>query len=104
VTVFSPFPLLSLAGCAFCGLSVGIMWPGTFSLASKIFPRGGTAMFAILALAGDAGCVSGPGLVGLIMNATTLKTGLLTAIVFPLLLACGVGFLRVRSETLEGRN
>jgi MFS family permease len=90
VTVFSPFPLLSLAGCAVCGLSVGIMWPGTFSLAAKVFPRGGTAMFAIFALAGDAGCASGPGLVGLVMNATTLKTGLLLAIIFPLILFCGV--------------
>jgi MFS family permease len=96
VTVFSPFPLLSLAGCAVCGVSAGIMWPGTLSLASQIFPRGGTAMFAILALAGDAGCASGPGLVGLVMNATTLKTGLLTAIVFPLLLACGTGLLKAR--------
>ncbi|MDR2784762.1 MAG: MFS transporter [Treponema sp.] len=97
VTVFSPFPLLSLAGCAVCGFSVGIMWPGTFSLASKLFPRGGTAMFAILALAGDAGCASGPGLVGLVMDATTLKTGLLAAVVFPLLLACGVGLLSARA-------
>jgi MFS family permease len=96
VTVFSPFPLLSLAGCAVCGLSVGIMWPGTFSFASKIFPRGGTAMFAILALAGDAGCASGPGLVGLVMNATTLKTGLLIAIIFPLVLACGIRLLNAR--------
>jgi MFS family permease len=95
VTVFSPFPLLSLAGCAVCGFSVGILWPGTFSLASKIFPRGGTAMFAILALAGDAGCASGPGLVGLIMNAAALKTGLLTAAVFPLLLVCGAILLNV---------
>jgi MFS family permease len=98
VTVFFPFPLLSLVGCAVCGFSVGIMWSGTFSLASRIFPRGGMAMFAILALAGDAGCASGPGLVDLVMNATTLRTGLLTAIVFPLLLACGVGLLKVRSD------
>jgi MFS family permease len=98
VTVFSPFPLLSLAGCAVCGFSVGILWPGTFSLASKIFPRGGTAMFAILALAGDAGCASGPALVGLVMNAAVLKTGLLTAAVFPLLLVCGVGLLKVHFD------
>jgi fucose permease len=98
VTVFSPFPLLSLAGCAVCGLSVGIMWPGTFSLASKLFPRGGTAMFALLALAGDAGCASGPGLVGLVMNATTLKTGLLLAIIFPLALFCGIWFLNRESR------
>jgi MFS family permease len=98
LAVFSPFPLLSLAGCAVCGLSVGIMWPGTFSLASRIFPRGGTAMFALLALAGDAGCASGPGLVGLVMNATTLKTGLLLAIIFPLALFCGIWFLNRESR------
>jgi MFS-type transporter involved in bile tolerance (Atg22 family) len=55
-------------------------------------------MFAILALAGDAGCASGPGLVGFVMNATTLKTGLLAAIVFPLLLVCGIGLLRICSR------
>jgi MFS family permease len=86
VTVFSPFPLLSLAGCALCGLSVGIMWPGTFSLASRVFPAGGTAMFAILALAGDAGCGLGPGLVGLVMKGTALNTGLLVAALFPVLM------------------
>ncbi|MDR3334452.1 MAG: MFS transporter [Treponema sp.] len=90
VTVFSPFPLLSLAGCAFCGLSVGIMWPGTFSLASRIFPRGGTAMFAMFALAGDAGCGFGPGIVGIVMKETTLNKGLFTATVFPLLMFVGI--------------
>jgi fucose permease len=86
ITVFSPHPLLSLGGCALCGLSVGVLWPGTFSLASRSFPRGGTAMFAVLALAGDAGCAAGPGLVGLIMQGGSLSAGLLAAIVFPALL------------------
>ncbi|MDR2160125.1 MAG: MFS transporter [Treponema sp.] len=94
ITVFSPWPLLSLGGCALCGFSVGVMWPGTFSLAAGIFPLGGTAMFAILALAGDVGCAAGPGLVGTVMNGTTLKTGLLTAIVFPLILTAGNFALR----------
>jgi MFS family permease len=93
LAALSPFPLLSLLGCGICGLSVGIMWPGVFSLASKIFPRGGAAMFALLALGGDAGCGSGPGLVGFIMSKTTLKTGLLIAIVFPVMLFFGVKFL-----------
>jgi fucose permease len=93
ITVFSPFPLLALGGCALCGLSVGVMWPGTFSLASRVFPLGGTAMFAILALAGDVGCAAGPGLVGAIMNRTALTTGLLAAIAFPLLLVLGLTFL-----------
>jgi fucose permease len=95
ITVFSPFPLLSLAGCALCGLSVGVMWPGTFSLTSRVFPLGGTAMFAVLALAGDVGCAAGPGLVGLIMNKTTLTAGLLAAIVFPILLVLCIVRLKV---------
>jgi fucose permease len=95
ITVFSPHPLLSLGGCALCGLSVGIMWPGTFSLASRSFPRGGTAMFAVLALAGDAGCAAGPALVGLAMQGTSLTTGLLAAIVFPALLVGSICLVQV---------
>ena len=85
---FSPFPVVSLIGCAICGLSVGIMWPGVFSIASAKFPKGGTAMFAILALAGDLGCSSGPTLVGLVSGAfdDNLKVGLCAAVFFPLLL------------------
>ncbi|HAA25982.1 MAG TPA: MFS transporter, partial [Ruminiclostridium sp.] len=55
ITVFSPLPVISLIGCALCGLSVGMMWPGTLSLAAKRFRKGGTALFALLALAGDVG-------------------------------------------------
>jgi fucose permease len=98
VTVFSPDPLLSLAGCALCGLSVGIMWPGTFSLASGVFPSGGTPMFALLALAGDVGCAAGPALAGAVMNRGALKTGLLAAALFPVMLAAGVFFLRLEMK------
>jgi MFS family permease len=101
ITVFSPFPLLSLAGCALCGLSVGAMWPGTFSAASRAFPKGGTAMFAVLALAGDAGCGGGPGLVGLIMSGTTLKTGLLAAVVFPLVMVAGTILLFRKRKSMR---
>ena len=62
----SPSPLFSLIGCSLCGLSVGIMWPGTFSKASAALRNGGTAMFALLALAGDVGCSGGPTLVGFV--------------------------------------
>jgi len=81
----SPWPALSLAGCALCGLSVGIMWPGSFSTAAASLPKGGTAMFALLALAGDVGCGGGPTLVGLVSSAAgdALKPGILAAIVFP---------------------
>ncbi|MEG0565663.1 MAG: MFS transporter, partial [Hungatella sp.] len=91
-------PMLALVGCAFCGLSVGILWPGAFSLASATCPRGGTAMFALLALAGDLGCSSGPTFVGMISNMAggNLKTGLLAAVAFPVLLIAGL--MKIRKE------
>ncbi len=87
-----PLPQLSLICCAVCGLSVGIMWPGTFSKASAALPRGGTAMFALLALGGDIGCSGGPTLVGMVSGALDddLKKGVLAGIVFPILLLMGV--------------
>lgn len=97
--VFMPVPVLSLAGCALCGLSVGIMWPGTFSRASKALPAGGTALFALLALGGDIGCSGGPTLVGMVsgMCKGNLKAGILAALIFPVLLLTGAKF-----ETKKG--
>jgi fucose permease len=122
LAVFSPIPILSLIGCALVGLFVGIMWPGVFSLSAETYPQGGTAMFAILALAGDVGCSAGPGLVGVISDAvqrinpqfltawfttgsiteTGLKAGLLTAILFPALMVTGVASLWKRSRRIKG--
>lgn len=92
LAVFSPLPLLSLLGCGLCGLSVGMLWPGAFSLASASCPRGGTVMFAYLALAGDLGCSTGPTLVGMVSAAAggQLKAGLLAAVLFPALLLGGL--------------
>ena len=85
----SPWPVLSVVGCALCGLSVGIMWPGTFSRAAVVLRRGGTAMFALLALAGDLGCSSGPTLVGVISGffGNQMKIGILAAVIFPMVMA-----------------
>ena len=101
LTVFSPWPLASLLGCGLCGLSVAIFWPGVFSLCSAAFPRGGTAMFAILALAGDLGCAGGPTLVGFVSGAAggELKAGLLCAIVFPIALVIALTALRRTLKT-----
>ncbi|MCI8638874.1 MAG: MFS transporter [Coprococcus sp.] len=87
-----PVPQLSLAACAVCGLSVGIMWPGTFSKASGALPRGGTAMFALLALGGDLGCSGGPTVVGIVSSTAgdDLKLGILAGVVFPILLLVGI--------------
>lgn len=91
-----PIPVVSLAACAICGLSVGIMWPGTFSKAPATLPKGGTALFALLALGGDIGCSGGPTLVGLISSHANdnLKAGILAAIIFPILLLGGISLCR----------
>ena len=92
----SPSPLFSLIGCFLCGLSVGIMWPGTFSKASAALRNGGTAMFALLALAGDVGCSGGPTLVGFATGLASddLKKGILAGIIFPILLIVGIVSLK----------
>ncbi len=85
VISLSPIPALSLIGCGVCGLSVGILWPGTFSLASSSIPKGGTALFALLALGGDIGCSGGPTYVGLLSEklGDDLHKGILCAVIFP---------------------
>ncbi len=94
----SPLPILGLAGCALCGLSVGIMWPGSISISSEKCPRGGTAMFAFLALAGDLGAMVSPAMVGSVseMAGGNLKTGLLVATVFPVILVFALLILKKR--------
>ncbi len=88
----SPVPIIGLIGCALCGLSVGIMWPGTLCISSQKCPKGGTAMFAFLALAGDLGAAVGPTMVGGIADAVggNLKTGLLFATLFPAIMIVGL--------------
>lgn len=85
LTAIVPNPVVNLAGCAICGFSVGIMWPGSFSKASASLPLGGTVMFAFLALGGDVGCAGGPTFAGLIATAfgDNLQKGILCATIFP---------------------
>lgn len=92
MTSLSVNPIIALAGCGICGLSVGILWPGTYSIAAKRIKRGGTAMFAMLALAGDLGCAVGPAVVGVVSKiyGEDLKKGLFVAIVFPVILISGL--------------
>lgn len=92
LATLSPIPLLGLLGCGLCGFAVGILWPGTFSLVSAKCPRGGTAMFALMALGGDLGCSSGPTLVGFVTSAAggDMKTGLMAAMLFPIVMILGL--------------
>ena len=92
LAALSPISVIGLAGCAICGLAAGIMWPGTICISAQKCPKGGTAMFAFLALAGDLGAAIGPTMVGGIADAVggDLKTGLLFATLFPVVMIFGL--------------
>ena len=96
-----PVPVIGLIACAVCGFSVGILWPGTFSKAAASIKNGGTALFAMLALAGDLGCSGGPTLAGLVSSCFdgNLRIGILAAVLFPLLLLLGVALCGKISES-----
>ena len=109
VTVFSGNAFLALMGCAVCGFSVSLMWPGSLSMTAERFPLGGTAMFAILAMSGDVGCSIGPWLAGIVSDTVQtvpalaeravsfgltaeqlgLKAGILLGVIFPVVLFIG---------------
>lgn len=100
LAALSNVPVLGLAGCGLCGFSVGIMWPGTLSLSARACPKGGTAMFAFLALAGDLGGTIGPMSVGGVSGLANgdLKKGLLVATTFPIALVLGLIVLQRKSR------
>ena len=97
----SSSPVVGLLGMALCGFSVGIMWPGTFSIATGAVKGGGMAMFSLLALAGDIGCSGGPTLAGMVSAAAgdNLRMGILAAIVCPVALLACLLFLHRRTQT-----
>ena len=102
VASFSNSAVVSLIGCAVCGFSVGVMWPGAFSLASESIPKGGTAMFAFLALAGDFGCSFGPTVVGFATDSMNgdIKKGVFAAVVFPILLIVSIVLMnKIKKQT-----
>lgn len=100
VTAFAGSPIVGLLGCAVCGFSVGIFWPGTFSMAAWNLPGAGTAMYALMALAGDVGCSSGPTVVGMVADAAggDLKRGILAAIIFPVVILLGILVLKEKRK------
>lgn len=104
IAALSPYSILSLLGCALCGFGVAILWPGVLSFSAKIYPQGGTAMFGILALFGDLGCFVGPQTVAYASSLTaepSVKTGLLFAICFPILIAAFSAVLYVSQKKFD---
>ena len=94
ITAITPVPAVSLLGCALCGLTVSLMWPGMLSLTAAGYPSGGIAMFAIMAIGGDIGCAFGPWLTGIVADKSSLNIGLLTAIIFPTVMLIGLFILK----------
>lgn len=96
-------PMVGLIGCILCGFSVGIMWPGTISISAGQMPAGGTAMFALLAMAGDLGGAFGPSLVGNItqMAGDNLQVGMLAGCAFPLILILALFTLKRLEKNLQ---
>ena len=101
VISFTNNPYIGLLGMGICGFSVGLLWPGTFSLASKALPKGGTALFALLALGGDVGCSGGPTLVGL-FSGESIKDGIRISTIFPILLIiCLIIFINYEKKEIK---
>ena len=98
----SASPVLGLTGCIFCGFSVGIMWPGTISITSPRIPQGGTALFALLAMAGDLGGAFGPSLVGTVTQQAgdNLRIGTLFGSIFPVILIIVLLLLNRQTKTI----
>ena len=94
--VFSPWPLLSLVGCTICGFACGVMWPGTYSLAGKALPYQSVSMFALLAFAGDLGCLIGPTFAGWVAAASNdnLKAAFLFSAIFPFVMLILLKFIK----------
>lgn len=96
IASFVSNPIVALMGCGLCGFSVGLMWPGTYSICSTYIPDTSAKLFALLAFAGDVGCTSGPDVVGLIGNFRgDIRRGLSFGIIFPVVLAVSVTVLRM---------
>ena len=101
ITAIAPIPAVSLLGCALCGLSVSLMWPGMLSITAAGYPAGGVAMFAILALGGDLGCSIGPQFTGIVADRSSLHWGLLAAIIFPIVMLIGLIVLKAMLDAKE---
>lgn len=109
ITGLSKNPMLALLGCALAGLATSLFWPGTFSIVSGLYPKGGASMFGLLAIMGDLGCSTGPFLVSLISSAaqhqnvmlsdgSALKFGFTVAMLFPATVAVSLLLLMKLSK------
>ena len=119
--IFVPVPLIGLFGCAMTGFCVSLMWPGTLSLTSSLFPLGGMSIFSIAAICGDLGAAFGPWIAGQVSDAVQssatfasisdsvgitidqigLRVGLLVCAVFPLAMIIAVNMIKHDDKTIN---
>lgn len=105
-------PVISLIICALTGLSVSIMWPATLSLAARLFPKSGGAMYSILALSGDSGCTLGPWFISFIAikmsieqnGGESLKTGLGFGAIFPIIMVFAITLLSIWKKSVDKKS
>lgn len=96
----APIPALGLVGCVLCGMTVGVFWPATLSVAAENLPYTTTATFGFLALAGDIGCTAGPTLVGVAQDAFggNFSIAILMATIFPVALFIAAASIRFKKK------
>lgn len=109
IIALSHEPLMALASCALCGLSVSIMWPGCIVLAHERFPDAGTTMYSLLGASGDIGAAFAPWLVGIVTDVVAvqhgadigLKAGMLVVAVFPAIMVVAMLLLNKHKNEKE---
>lgn len=97
LAIITPFAYLGLIACISTGLFSAMLWPGSLILSSKHIPNGGVFLYAIMATGGDLGAAVVSQAVGIIADATSIRTGLSIAIIFPFILL--LLFLRLRNKS-----
>ena len=85
LAALSKSPVFALAALTLSGVTIAMLWPGTVHRGAKHFPRGGTALFGMLAAGGDFGCSLGPWMLGVVgERAGDMRYGMLAGAAFPL--------------------
>ncbi len=76
VAAVTNISVLGLVACAFTGLCVSMLWPGSLVVASDRFKSGGVFIFAMMAAGGDLGASVVPQLVGIVTDAASANPAL----------------------------
>ena len=91
--------VVSIIASVLCGLTVGLLWPGTLVVASKRFPHAGAWIFAVLAIFGDVGATVVPTATGVLSEWLGLHGAFLVLALIPFgAFLCHLYLLRHRGK------